>query len=81
MSSNAEGRGQRKRIGKLEDKITKITKSEEQKEKNEKKRNRGSGFSGNVTRDLTLVFPKFQKERRKRVELKKVFKELMSKNF
>ena len=38
MSSTAAGRGQRKRTGKLEDKITKITKSEEQKGKKKSKR-------------------------------------------
>ena len=38
MNSTAAGRGQRKRTGKLKDKITKITKSEEQKGKKKRKR-------------------------------------------
>ena len=69
MSSTAAGRGQRKRTGKLEDKITKITKSEEQKGK--KRNKRGSETSENVTRNLEFMLPKFQKERIKRMELKK----------
>lgn len=51
------------------------------RKKKRKEKKRGSEISENVTRDLEFMLPKFQKERIKRMELKKVFKEIMSKNF